>query len=402
MHVDNFSQGVLNKSIKPARIAFVCEGDAEGDAFSGSAKSMVDHLRALGHTIYPINVRPSKFLLLLIAAREFSLNRSRWRARYRFGHLAHQIRSTIARRALASLREEVDLVFQIGATFAPPSAGRIPYVVYCDWNMSLSIRNSANNLSATGGLSTDEADRVNRTQQSIYTGSARIFTISERLRESFIEDYQILPDRVVRAYAGANLDLSSIPLRPREDNNDCPTILFIGKEFERKGGDVLLRTFQSVRQKVPNARLLIIGPTNLDVHEAGVEVIGSLSKKIPAEYQRLIGAFCESSVFCLPSRLDPFPNVVREAMFYSLPCVTTDIWAMPEMVVDGETGFTVPVDDHVLLAERLVQILSDDTLARNMGIAGRKRADDMFTWAASAKIMHEHIQQIVKLFAQKK
>ena len=46
--------------IKPARIAFVCEGDAEKDAFSGSAKSIVDNLRALGHTIFPINVRPSK------------------------------------------------------------------------------------------------------------------------------------------------------------------------------------------------------------------------------------------------------------------------------------------------------------------------------------------------------
>ncbi len=76
-----------------------------------------------------------------------------------------------------------------------------------------------------------------------------------------------------------------------------------------------------------------------------MEVIGFLSKDNPAENQRIHDCYRTADVFCLPTRYDPFPTVVREAMFFRLPCVTIDIWAMPEMVVDGETGYTVPVND---------------------------------------------------------
>ena len=383
--------------IKPARIAFVCEGDAEKDAFSGSAKSIVDNLRALGHTIFPINVRPSKPWRLAIAILTFSFNRARWRARFRYGKIASKARSLKACRMMVPLDDQVDIVFQIGATFTPPVAdSHIPYVLYCDWNMALSIRNSANNHSASGGLTKSEAEDANTMQHGIYAHAARIFTISERLRESFIEDYRISAEHVVRAYAGANLDLMTIPpVRPVDhDLAHNPTILFIGKEFVRKGGDVLLRAFQIVRQKVPNARLLIIGTTNIDTHDNGVEFVGLLRKEVLHEHKRLIHAFTESDVFCLPSRLEPLGIVVCEAMFFSLPCVVSNIWAMPEMVIDGETGFTVPVDNAEALAEKLIRILTNRQLGRQMGIAARKRAEKLFTWSSSAQIMHEHIQQV--------
>ena len=352
--------------IKPARIAFVCEGDAEKDAFSGSAKSIVDNLRALGHTIFPINVRPSKPWRLAIAILTFSFNRARWRARFRYGKIASKARSLKACRMMVPLDDQVDIVFQIGATFTPPVAdSHIPYVLYCDWNMALSIRNSANNQSASGGLTKSEAEDANTMQHGIYAHAARIFTISERLRESFIEDYRISAEHVVRAYAGANLDLMTIPpVRPVDhDLAHNPTILFIGKEFVRKGGDVLLRAFQIVRQKVPNARLLIIGTTNIDTHDNGVEFVGLLRKEVLHEHKRL-------------------------------PCVVSNIWAMPEMVIDGETGFTVPVDNAEALAEKLIRILTNRQLGRQMGIAARKRAEKLFTWSSSAQIMHEHIQQV--------
>jgi glycosyltransferase involved in cell wall biosynthesis len=50
------------------------------------------------------------------------------------------------------------------------------------------------------------------------------------------------------------------------------------------------------------------------------------------------------------------------------------------MVVDGETGFTIPVDDVDALTDRLVRLLSDSVLPRNMGRAGRLRAERYFTW----------------------
>jgi glycosyltransferase involved in cell wall biosynthesis len=86
--------------------------------------------------------------------------------------------------------------------------------------------------------------------------------------------------------------------------------------------------------------------------------------------------------------------VVVEAMFFSLPCVTTDIWAMPEMVVDGITGFTVPPDSSDLLVDRLCRILEDPCLARTIWTAGRTRAEEHYTWTATTRAIQDKIQSI--------
>ena len=62
------------------------------------------------------------------------------------------------------------------------------------------------------------------------------------------------------------------------------------------------------------------------------------------------------------------------------PCIGTDAWAVPEMIVDGATGYTGPVDDVEALTDRLVRLLSDRALARTLGQAGRARAERRFTW----------------------
>ena len=82
-------------------------------------------------------------------------------------------------------------------------------------------------------------------------------------------------------------------------------------------------------------------------------------------------------------------------MYFGLPCVGTDAWAVPEMVVDGETGFTVPVDDLEALTDRLLRLLGDPGLAARMGQAGRARAERCFTWRMTVQRMMEVIRPIV-------
>jgi len=67
---------------------------------------------------------------------------------------------------------------------------------------------------------------------------------------------------------------------------------------------------------------------------------------------------------------------------------------MSEMVLEGVTGYTVPVDDADLLADRLVAVLRDPALARKMGNAGRELVEERFSWPVVARRMHERIQRI--------
>jgi glycosyltransferase involved in cell wall biosynthesis len=383
----------------PARIVMLCEGDAESydKAFSGSAKSLLDHLRGLGHPVSTVDVRLPKLGRLLVAARCFSSNRAAWKARFRRGPQGFAGRSRRAERAMTRVGVEVDVLFQIGASFRPPGGGRWPYVLYCDWNAALSIREKQRVHSAVHHLSPDEAQRFNDREAEVYRGAEIVFTFSDKLRESFVRDYRLPPERVVTVHAGPNIDLARFPTALPESRPDHrPTVLFIGKEFERKGGDVLRAAFRKVRETIPAARLIIMGPSELALADPGVEVRGFVRKDAPGGLEALLATYREADVFCLPSRHDPFPTVVREAMFFHLPCVTTDIWALPEMVVDGQTGFTVPVGDADALAARLILLLNDTALRRRLGQAGRARAEERFTWTATARAMSERIQAITR------
>lgn len=381
-----------------ARIAVVCEGDAESPdrAWSGIVYSVVRELRALGHVVIPVDAELYGTRRVLAAARSFSPDRARWKARFHFGGAAFEARSRRAAAAFRRIRGDVDAILQIGATFRTPGAGTHPYAVYCDWNMATTIRHRASPFSAARQIPADLMAEMNAREAAIYQGAAAVFTLSDRLRQSFVTDYGLPAARVFTAHPGPNMDTSSVAPRPEREAGWRPTVVFIGKDFERKGGSVLLDAFERVRREMPDARLRIIGPAADGIDRPGVDMMGTLRKAVPAEYARLVDTLQTSDVFCLPTRYEPFGIVVIEAMALGIACVTSDTWAMTEMVVDGETGLVAPDGDAAALADRLLCLLRDPALARRMGEAGRRRQQERFTWANAARVISAQIQAVAR------
>ncbi len=365
------------------QLLFLCEGDAEQPhgSFSGSSHSIVSHLRLAGHTVRPVDVDLYGPRRWLAAAATFSPDRRRWSVRYHLGAVPFRLRSGLAASAIRRAGNAVDAVLQVGATFAAaPVAGR-PVFLYCDSNIRMAERGAESGQSHAASLGPDEVEAVAAREAEVYRSAAGVFAISERLRRSFIEDFGLAPERVHAVHAGPNFPAPIPPPAPRPEAR-APTVLFVGVRFERKGGDLLLRAFAKVKERLPQARLLVIGPRTLAVRQDGVECLGFLRKDVPSEWARLVEAYRQADVFCLPTRYEPFGIVFLEAMCFGLPCVGPAAWAVPEMVVDGETGFLVPPEDVDALARRLVQVLENPELARRLGEAGRARAERHFTWPA--------------------
>jgi glycosyltransferase involved in cell wall biosynthesis len=380
----------------PMKILVLCEGSAETwDSWSGITKSVVDHLRAAGHTVYTGDVDLYGGARWRTLARVFSPNLRRWRARFRLSGPAFRHRSAIAAKHIAAHRD-IDIILQIGATFTASGSGRIPYVLYCDSNIRMAEHGIATGHSHAVPLNADERRGIIERESSVYESAAAIFTISERLRQSFVEDFGIPGDRVHTIYAGPNFDPSHIPPPRTESRTPSRTILFVGKQFERKGGDVLVKAFREVRRTMPDARLVIVGPKKLDLgEEPGITFVGELDKRTVKGREALVEAYRSADVFCLPTRFEPFGIVFLEAMYFGLPCVGTRAWAVPEMVVDGETGYTVEVDDVAMLTHSLLRLLDDPALARKMGKAGRTRAESHFTWPAVVGRMTTSIENVL-------
>jgi alpha-maltose-1-phosphate synthase len=382
--------------LHPVNIGLVCEGDASTSeiAFSGTAKKMFEVLKKQGHDVEPVDASIRGVRRGLAAILSLSVNRGRWRSKFRYGTEIARMRTTSATRSATG--KSLDVILQIGATYDPPLCRDIPYALYCDWNMALSIEAARSNGTQAHDLTIRELFDINIHHQRRYREAAAIFTISERLRQSFLSDYQIPTHRVHTAYPGPTIDpcLIKEALRvPRQDSR--PTVLFIGKEFHRKGGDILAKAFVSLQKKVSGVRLIIAGSEKTPAEFSGVANVnnlGFLEKSNPTHLRMLLNAYREADVFALPSRHDPFPNVIREAMFFGLPCVASDIFAMSEMIIDGETGYLVPSEDVAALAMRLELLLLDRERRLRIGNAALMRANSMFTWDRAGKTMHEVLQ----------
>ena len=374
------------------KLLFLAEGDPENPSKSGSGTptSVIAHLRGQGVAVASADVDLSGAQRLLAAALTFSPDRSVWRARYHLGGVPLRLRSRNATRAVVRRAGQADAMLQYGGTFAAEMPDGVPYFLYCDNNLLNSGRQP---LSWLAQLDDRARGRAVAWERGLYERAAGIFTFSDFVRRSFVADYGLPESRVVTVGSGPNIDPRAVPARsdrPRGESR-VPTVLFVGRDFDAKGGPVLLDAFREVRERFPNARLLIAGPPTLDVVAPGVEFLGYLRKDDPTALARLAAAYGEADVFCLPTRYESFGIVILEAMFFGLPVVATGRWAIPEMIEHGRTGYLVEPDDARDFARRLVELLDAPARAAEMGRLGRARAAERFTWEHVTRRMRAHI-----------
>lgn len=215
----------------------------------------------------------------------------------------------------------------------------------------------------------------------IYQNAEVVFTRSLHVLRSVIEDYQCDPTRVKCVYAGSNVPVDATPPDPARYAHQ--NILFVGIDWERKGGPQLLEAFRLVRQQHPKATLTIVGP-RITINEPGVEVVG----RLPAD--QLPPYFRKASVFCMPTHLEPFGIASIEAMSYHLPVVSTNIGAMPDFILPGENGYLVEPTTVHQLAFALSDLIGDPAKCQRFGERSGEIAQ-RYTWDSVGKRMRQYI-----------
>ena len=155
-----------------------------------------------------------------------------------------------------------------------------------------------------------------------------------------------------------------------------PVVGFVGRLSADKGLGMLARARQLLAARGVDHQLLIVGPVeggdSDELRGAGRPPIEPGYVPDPARYYQLI------DVLCLPTYREGFPNVVLEAAAAGVPTVTTDATGAVDSVVDGVTGFAIPVDDTERLADRLEELVSHPDVRQRMGAAARARVESAF------------------------
>jgi glycosyltransferase involved in cell wall biosynthesis len=313
--------------------------------------------------------------------RYFYPNRIAWRGRAGLNPWRFKRLSAVAEKQLRALDGRYDLILLWQTVFAPGlHPGQRPYAVYTDNIYPLTKRF----LPAWAPLGRRTGRRWAQCEQHTCQRARYVFTMTDFLRDAVIEDYGCDPARVITVGAGTNTFLESLGDR----RYDSGAVLFVGFNFALKGGHVLLRAWQTVRQHFPDAELWIAGPSHPRAPEQpGVRWLGLLEpRELSALYDR-------AAVFVLPSLYDACPHALREAMGHGLPCIGTRRGGIPEMIDHERTGLLVEPEDPAELADALVAILEDPTRAEAMGRAGHAEIVRAHRWRHVADRMAPYIDK---------
>ena len=169
-------------------------------------------------------------------------------------------------------------------------------------------------------------------------------------------------------------------------------LLFVGRDWERKGGPLAVQVVERLRAAGANACLQLVGcrpelPAALtEGDQPAVRVHGALYQDVPAERARLHELFLRSHLLLVPTKAECFGIAFAEAQAFGLPPVSRDIQALPSVVVDGETGLLMPPDAKAdAYAERILGLTGDWPGYLAMAERGIERAAKVTSWDAMAE-----------------
>lgn len=198
------------------------------------------------------------------------------------------------------------------------------------------------------------------------------------------DDYAAAPEKLRLIRLGANV--GALPAvddayLERKFSGRC-NILFMGKEWGRKGGDIILAAFQKLQQQGMEVHLDIVGcdPFKGEPPD-GVTVYRHIRKSDPAQFDLYNRLFSEASLFVLPTRAEAYGLVFAEAAAFATPVIAPATGGVPSVVEDGKTGLLLPpTAGGAEYAEAISALWQDKSALRQMASNSREKYSRELNW----------------------
>lgn len=290
------------------------------------------------------------------------------------------LRASLRARAIVKehlKRQRLDGLFfhtQVTALFSTPFMRQIPTIVSLDAtpvNMDSVGRYYGHTRSRVPGVEALKA-ALNR---RAFRAARHLVTWNHWARNSLINDYGIAPEKITAISPGVDLGRWRFDRFPRPKPGPV-RLLFVGGDFQRKGGPILLDVYRTALQDTCELDIVTRDPVNTE-GISGVRVHHGLTANSP----ELLALYAAADIFVLPTLGECYSLAGIEALASELPLVISDIGATHEIIGDDVGGITVPPGDRDALAEAILRLVKDPDLRWQLGRAGRKRAEELFDGA---------------------
>lgn len=211
-------------------------------------------------------------------------------------------------------------------------------------------------------------DFKHRENSRRFCGAARILPWSTWVRGSLIADYQVAPNAIDVIAPGVDIDV----WKPGNRADGGPMrALFVGGDFYRKGGSVLLEALDMLPKGV--VELAVVTRSDIPQKD-GVTIYKNMRPNSPD----LIALYQSCDVFVLPSKAEAFGIAAVEASAVGLPVIATAVGGLTDIVTPDETGFLISPDNPYDLADYLRTLAEIPGLRRRFSEAARSKVEDRF------------------------
>lgn len=222
-------------------------------------------------------------------------------------------------------------------------------------------------------MSRNYLEKRAKKQAEYYENATGIFTMGQWLADYIVNVQNVDRKKVHAVGGGINIDINKIDESQKTGNK----ILFVGRDFERKGGILVIEAFKKLKEKMPDAMLYLAGPSSNPVKEniEGYKYLGDLG------YDELVKYYNMCDIFCMPSHFEAYGLVFAEALVFGLPCITRNAYSMKEFIKDGENGYLIDNDDVSVLADKMEMLLKNEEIKENVR-KNRQYYVEKYSWKA--------------------
>lgn len=222
----------------------------------------------------------------------------------------------------------------------------------------------------------------------LYRCADNIVACSNSLRLEVLEFEPRCGPRTVAIHNGVDWHA----IESGRDNRFClpeldgvPYVLSVGKFEHKKGQDLLLTAFARLAPEFPQLHLVLVGasgPTLASLREqaAALGVAERVHFHVDVPHRRIPAFFERATVFCLPSRAEPFGIVLLEAALYGVPVIAARVGGVVEIMRDGVHGCLVAPEDPTAFESALRRLLTDRELCQRFAAAFAEHVRTAFTW----------------------
>ena len=236
-------------------------------------------------------------------------------------------------------------------------------------------------------------------QLAVARQMTRVMTVSQTSAEALHAEYGVARDRIRNV--GNGIDLEVFRPLPEIARDPSRLITTLSADSPLKGFVYLLEAMAELRRTRPDLRLTVIGAparktdTASHVARLGLGDVVHFTGKV--EEQAIPRAYAGSAVAVIPSLYEGFSFPAGEAMACGVPLVATTAGALPEVVGrDGATGILVPPRSSASLARALGELLDAPERRQAMGLAGRRRVQEQFSWRRAAERIVDVYREVLE------